>query len=210
MPTSELFNPATKKWTAPGPTGVSSGAGSPQAARLPDGRVITTLGMTSLWGGPVTGPDIYTPSTNTWSRLPAPPIALGNGVRIALLPNGHVLFAGGWLTAWTDYPTNVVAELDPITGTWIARPSAGFWGDTIDGQTLTALANGTVLASGGARDADTDQLYDPSTATWTVVAGVNNGGSATVTALTVGGSRSTYPAGGTGISTVPIGKLFQP
>ncbi len=199
VPTGELFNPSTNTWTATGPTGVSSGAGSPQAALLPDGRVITTLGMSSLSSGPITGPDIYTPSTNTWSRLPAPPIALGNGVKIALLPNGHVLFAGGWFDGYGLPPTNDVAELDPITGTWTVRPPAG--------AILTALANGKVLASGV--DAGTDQLYDPSTATWTVVEGSGTAAfGRTVTALTDG--RALAVGGDQGTPTVPIGKLFQP
>lgn len=210
-PTAEIYDPETDTWATTGPTGAHSGCCNPQGVLLPDGRVLTTLGTSSQWDLNGGGPTIYDPATDTWSRLPAAPAFLGNGPQIALLPSGNVLFAGGWASDfWAGtWPTNVVAELDPATGTWTSRPDSDFR-NFLSSQSLTTLDDGRVLASGGGGPSDVDHVYDPATATWTTVAGVNRA-KATVTllsdgrALTAGG----YPNASQS-SSLPTAEVFQP
>jgi len=165
--------------------------------------------MSSL-SAPTGGPDVYNPATGKWSQLPVPPVALGESPNIALLPNGHVLFAGGTVfDALGDYPANVVAELDPVTGTWTVRPSTSF-ASVANGGTLTALADGKILASGGDAANQTDEIYDPATSTWTTVGGQDRTGQ-TVTALANGQALTAggYADGSVAL-TLATAALFQP
>lgn len=201
VPTGEVYNPATNKWTATKATGISTSFTAPLRAYgvlLPDGRVLTTLGMGYYSGG---RPTIYNPATNAWTSVPAPsPVFLGWDTKVALLPNGHVLFAGGATFDWSgsDTPTNVVEDLDPVTGTWTALPSSTITSST---PALTRLADGRILLSGGGTN---DNLYDPATSTWTVVA-PSAGYLTTVTALTDGRALTVG-----GYWSPTSSRLFQP
>lgn len=210
-PTAEVYDPQRNRWTTTGPTGVPSGCCNPHGVLLPDSRVLTTLGTSSLWTPGGGGPTIYNPVTQSWSRLPAAPVFLGNGPQISLLPSGNVLFAGGWDSdGWSStWPTNVVEELNPVTGTWTVRQSTSFT-SFYTGQSLTTLADGRVLASGGASATDNDEVYDPTTATWSIVSGQNRA-RATVTlmsdgrVLTAGGI-----AYGSDSDVLGTAQVFQP
>ncbi|WP_211467344.1 Kelch repeat-containing protein [Actinocrinis puniceicyclus] len=210
-PTAEVYDPKQNRWTTTGPTGVSSGCCNPRGVLLPDGRVLTTLGTSSLWTAGGGGPTIFNPATQSWSRLPAAPVFLGDGPQISLLPSGNVLFAGGWESdGWSStWPTNVVEELNPVTGTWTVRQSTNFT-SFYTGQSLTTLADGRALASGGASATDNDEVYDPTTATWSIVGGQNRA-DATVTlladgrVLTAGGI-----AYGSDSGVLGTAQIFQP
>lgn len=209
-PTGEVFNPVTKKWTKTSATGVTNAAYTSRGVLLPNGRVLTTLGMSKANVTTVDGPTVYDPAANVWSKLPASPVYLGNDPKPVVLPNGHVLFAGGWASGYFgDDPTNVVAELDPATGSWTPRPSTTFTASTV---ALVSLAGGRVLATGGAADA----VYDPATATWSPVATAGGGTQFTLTALAdgralrAGGNGFAWPADGVGPTNAASALLFQP
>ena len=210
-PTAEVYNPTKNRWTTTSSIPASSGCCNPQGVLLPDGRVLTTLGLSNLSQTGIGAPTIFNPSaTSAWSRLPAPPQSLGEGPQIALLPSGNVLFAGGWTSdGFSTSPTNVVEELNPVSGVWTVRTSSSFT-SFYTGQSLTTLADGRVLASGGSSPYDLDAVYDPATTTWTAVGGQNRA-LATVTLLTDGRALT---VGGIAYSsttdTLGTAQLFQP
>lgn len=188
-PTGEVYNPTTNTWVATGAIPVASSLAA-EGVLLADGRVMTALGTsggyTGFAGG---GPAIYNPTTNAWTRLPAPPLDLGDNPHLALLASGHVLFTGGiysWDYAAQNYvEVNAVEEIDPATGAWTVLSSVNFsFGEVED---LTALPDGRVLASGWDyyHNTTVDKVYAPATGVWSTVAGVDRN-APTITTLANG------------------------
>ena len=107
-----------------------------------------------------------------------------------LLPNGKVLAVGGF--GGDPYPLDSAELYDPATGTWSAT---GHLNVAKAGHTATLLPNGQVLVVGQTNirtdvnrespqsNADSAELYDPDTGTWTLTspgAGYWNGHTATL------------------------------
>jgi len=164
VPSAELYDPATETWSN------VMGPGTPPifhtSLLLPGGKVLT-IGIRShanyiLNRDCTKLAQLYDPAFGTWSAGASSPAAfcsLGQGdqVRAVLLANGLVLVTG--------FST---AELyDPAAGEWKTTAAPRRVGS---GHTLTLLANGQVLATGGhlgdfsVPDAE---LYDAETQTWT-------------------------------------------
>ena len=127
------------------------------------------------------------------------------GHTATLLANGKVLVAGGLYRALATFSVTDSAELyDPATGTW---SSTGNLNTCRVGHTATLLANGKVLVAGG-RDriapplfglADSAELYDPATGTWSNTGNLNtsrSGHTSTILAsgqvLVAGGVTTDY------------------
>jgi len=160
MPTAEVYDPRTGKWTNTRTMGMARGFHF--EALLPDGRVLVGGG----WGLPVCFTDtvaseIYDPITNRWNSTGNMTTPRGNAVTAyAQLLDGRVLVAGGATALW---PPLATAELfDPATGIW--TPTGSMAGGRIF-NTTTLLMDGRVLVAGGldADDSDlaTAEIYTP-------------------------------------------------
>ena len=106
-------------------------------------------------------------TAGTWTATgPMPSVRWGHAA--IRLPNGQVLVAGGSDFFSHDGAFSTSAALyDPISNTWSAT---GSMATPRGGYTLTLLANGKVLAAGGANWSGTlatAELYDYTTGLWT-------------------------------------------
>ena len=159
---------AQPTWTAAGPK--TAAHTQHPATLLPDGRVLV-IGTLSCNSGCVSGAaaDLYDPASNTWAAAASPRLPRFNHVA-ALLPNGKVLVAAGYLTPGVLTAT---AQLyDPATATW---SSTGSLTTPRQFHRSAILADGRVLVAGGlGMDGQggftplrSAEVYDPSTGRWT-------------------------------------------
>jgi len=169
---AELYDPKSGTFTA---------TGSPVTARythtatlLADGRVLIAGGYIVIaanassrpTGGLVLGSaELYDPKTGKFTAT-GPMAAERFGHTATLLPDGHVLIAGG-----SKYDRSRVrraasgAELyDPVTGAFSKTGST-----TADrvGHTATLLTDGRVLIAGGSWRDGSAEVYSPKTGTFT-------------------------------------------
>jgi N-acetylneuraminic acid mutarotase len=169
LASAELYDPRTGSWTATGSM-IEARLGYVPATLLPDGRVLVVGGDSATRvvqpdvGGP--GPDsltlasaeLYDPRSGSWTATGSMTEAR-RGHTLTLLPNGAVLVAGGYRNDSSGTRLLASAELyDPITGTWTATARM------IEARSLhtaTLLADGRVLAVGGADAVSPAELYDP-------------------------------------------------
>lgn len=136
---------------------------------LSDGKVLITAGSNSSTTVALTSTEVFNPETLSWSSagdLNFGRIWFGNLVR---LQNEKVLIAGG--TGINGFSDTRTSELfDPSTNSW------SYTGNLITarrGASLTMLADGRVLISGGSLglpDSDrflySAEIYNPETGTW--------------------------------------------
>ncbi|MCI0347851.1 MAG: Ig-like domain-containing protein, partial [Acidobacteriales bacterium] len=113
IPNADIFDPTTKLWT--GMASMIHPRWYPTGTVLPDGRVLVTSGSDSCYNCMVNIPEIYNPTTNTWTALNA---AATNPTfyypLMFVLPDGRLLEAGG---TETSVPT-VTRVLNLATQTW--------------------------------------------------------------------------------------------
>jgi len=175
LASTELFDPATRTWSLAAPMHV--GRSGQTATLLPGGGVLVVGG----WEQPGQGEgsetaEIYDPATDTWTAT-APPSELQVVDTATLMGDGSVLVTG--LFGPHEYGATVgAAEYLPASDTWVrvAAPPSGAERE----RTAALLPDGDVLLLGGwTREgpfappqkiyADAEE-FDPTTATWTVVA----------------------------------------
>lgn len=146
--TAELFDPTTKTWAPTKPLAAlgDNCAGTAScflATRLHDGTVLVVGGMNKR------ASQLYDPATESWSLAGS----LGHDTLFAsatLMPNGHLLVAGGDSGPSLRDPGfgSAAAELyDPATKTWAATGSLLL---RRTAHAATLLVNGKVLVTGGA------------------------------------------------------------
>ena len=212
-----LFDAGIGTWT-PVAT-MASGRSVHTATRLSDGRVLVAGGFDD-WAALATA-EIYDPATGTWT--PTGSMVEGRGYHTAtLLPDGRVLVTGGRSNnSSTGHALSSAELFDPVTGTW--TPTASMSRGRAY-HTATLLPDGRVLVAGAGIDgvrvdvADTAELYDPATGTWTPTGSmtVPRAGQAAVLlttgeVLVAGGNDSTngaFQAGsGTALSSA---ELYEP
>ncbi|WP_437501313.1 Kelch repeat-containing protein [Sorangium sp. So ce1099] len=148
------------------------------ATVLQDGRVLVAGGFTEVDDGSpfvestavgLTAVEIYDPATRTWS--PGAPLYQGRrGHAAVLLPNGHVLVAGGRIRSQQSDTSLSSAELyDPTSNTWtkvgnLAKPHPVPSMVLVDGRpVLVGMAMSNLLFI----DEMNAAVYDPASRTWT-------------------------------------------
>ncbi len=146
---AELYDPTTGQWRYTGGRGVAL----PErhaAVRLDDGRVYV-VGLREY------GAAVYDPAAETWMAQDSP--AMGEGFAAALLGDGRVMVSGGFyeygFPPWPTYVDTVVL-VDATTGLW----EYGEWMHAgRAGHTLTRLADGSILATGGQDAAASAEVF---------------------------------------------------
>jgi hypothetical protein len=159
---AELYDPATRTFTATGGTATVSGI----ATLLGNGKVLIT-GNTAQLYDPDT--DTFAPTSayvgdSYYDGLYYPDTAI-------LLPDGRVLIVG---SVCGDCYLEHEELYDPVTGTFKLTGTTHTFdcgNDISSGHTATLLANGKVLLTGGTNENcgyfSLVKLYDPATGTFT-------------------------------------------
>lgn len=164
VPTSEVFDPATGKWTNTGALHTLRSAAP--AVTLADGRVLVVGGWLDSSRNLTPTAEIWDPATGNWSNAGSLP-AVRSGFSLVALNDGSALLVGGAGTAGIVPAAASALRFNPATMTW---SSAGTMITAATDRTAVALADGRVLVAGGfngAAYATTAELYDPVAGTWT-------------------------------------------
>jgi hypothetical protein len=198
---AEVYDPVTRTWSLTAPMNVSRGYGV-LLVRLLDGRVLALDGEIRWWLQDLKGSaEIFDPASGTWTRT-ANLVIPRTAYTATLLSNGEVLVVGG---VDRSDETIAVAEIyNPESGTW---RTTGSLRDARWGHTATILQDGRILLAGGLLDdwlmspAETGELFDPETETWSRAGRITQGWMHTATALddglvlVAGGTRTGCPGG---------------
>jgi N-acetylneuraminic acid mutarotase len=166
---AEIYDISTNTWSSVHAMSVARSMAT--ATGLQDGRVLVAGGDSGWQGGAGTpnkqqvlkSAEIFDPQSNLWSS--AGNMSVPRAVHLAaLLPNGHVLVAGGW----SDGHESGLASTDEYTpgGGW----SSGAMPSPHAQSRMVTLTDGRLLAIGGVNasnkaTAETD-LFDPASGTW--------------------------------------------
>jgi len=152
--TAELYHPSTGMFTSTGATHLSDAT---QIVLLNDGRVLVAGSS---------GTDVYDPSTKRFTSTGAMTVSRSK-FGGALLPDGHVLIAGG--QSGGPWGTRVTSTqiYDPRTGTFSPGPVLNKERFKLS-KAVVALKDGRVLIAGGA---DQPEVYDPYSGVFVPVGG---------------------------------------
>lgn len=172
-------------------TSLANGRYDHTATALANGKVLVMGGASTTW---LAAPELYDPSTNTWTATGGLSSSSARQRHTAtLLPNGKVLIAGGYNSG----SLNTTRIYDPATNAWTVGPNMT-WARY--SHTATVLPNGKVLVAGGYHHSygalAQAELYDPLTNTWSS-AGSQKVGRYQHAATTVQGGK-VLVTGGTG------------
>jgi hypothetical protein len=163
---AELYDPAADRWTVAAP--LAAPRAGHAAMTLPDGSVLVFGGRRDCCENAATV-ERYDPATGQWRAVASPPRALAGGA--VQLADGQPFVVGG---------DEGGARYDPAADRWLDTAPAPFPERSPTPRvafTVTALADGRVLAAGGQRypcyakcvstpRLDTTFLYDPAADRW--------------------------------------------
>lgn len=121
-------------------------------------------------------------ATGTWSEMASLPVIGGTQYAplyhaTAVLPDGRVIVMGGeYNGTGSGVWTNLGAIYDPVANAWTAvtAPTGSGWSQIGDAQSIV-LANGTFMLASCCAGPTADALLDPTTLTWTTIAGPSAG-----------------------------------
>ncbi len=187
LASAEMFDPATRHWSATLP--MKQLSGFVKMVALPTGDALVTS---------YAGAEIYSAKEKNWKVIPG--LAAPVGSAVTVLPNGLVLVSGGFETPWSLDVLSANNLFDPQTVTVrralpLKIPRAG--------HALATLADGTVLAVGGTLGAGTPTAsveritWEPS------VTGTLNEGFY----VAVSSARGSEDGGFTGIEVTTVGQM---
>ena len=187
---AELYDPATGTFTT---------TGSLNTARYGASAILLNTGKVLISGGGTASTELYDPSTGKFTVSGSESCACG--AVPTLLPNGMVLFSGGFND--TNYALATAELYNPATGKF---SPTGNLNQARDGASSTLLPDGKVLIAGGAYYTGPNyytltahylasaELYDPATGTFTLTGSLNTARSGQTT--TVLNSGDVLLAGG--------------
>jgi chitodextrinase len=158
LPDLNIFDPIAQTWTPA--ADMANPRWYPNATELPDGRIIVLSGESSCDDCFVTTPEIYAPTTNTWSKLSSATFSFSYYPHVYILPNGNVLVSNTTETPIVSQVLNISAQ------TWTA-----IGGPAVDGGASAMYMPGKVLKSG--TSVDPDLAIIPSQATAYVLDATN-------------------------------------
>ncbi|MEU9144235.1 kelch repeat-containing protein [Streptomyces sp. NPDC048349] len=179
LDSAEVYDPVGRSWSDAGRMGQARCGHS--ATLLRDGRVLVAGGAAARSPDSeraLASAEVFDPQSGRWTPT-GPMLDARAHHPAAALPDGAVLVAGGWAATRRDWRGGAglayCERYDPATGRWTAT---GGFAAARTGHRLTALADGTVLATGGGDpDAGTQgrpdpysrataERYDPATGAW--------------------------------------------
>ncbi len=164
-PSSELWSPATGRWTATGSMQPSASYGmtprDASASLLATGRVLVA-GGTNFEAIAQT----YNPATGAWTAT-GPMQAPRESFTLIALASGKVLAAGGCDGYYCQTILRSAELYDPTSGTWT---STGSMRQARYDHSATLLGTGRVRVFGGLNAAQTtatpDEVYTPASGRW--------------------------------------------
>jgi len=147
---TNIFDPFTQTWSSA--SSMSFARWYPTVTTLPDGRMLATSGETTCAGCIASIPEVYNPSTNSWSRLSNAYLNVPYYPHMFVLPDGRVLNSS---TGEAPVPTRVLNVQTQTVTTVDAN--------TPDGGSAVMYRPGKILKTG--TSVDPDQAIRPSAST---------------------------------------------
>ncbi len=167
---AEIYEPATDRWAAAAPLGISREFAT--ATTLRDGRVLVVGGYAQLrLSDALASAELYDPAADRWTA--AAPLAGGRANhRAVLLTDGRVLIVAGRRAVAPDAELASAEIYDPVSDRWAPAGALA----TARARPATALLpDGGVLVVGGYQDRGTRddpgtlataERYDPRANAW--------------------------------------------
>jgi chitodextrinase len=150
-----IFNPATQTWASTAP--MAFARWYPTATTLPDGRILVTSGSISCHTCTADTPEVYNPTTGTWTQLNNATLTLPLYPHMFVLPDGRVLVTG----SYESYEDPVIASvLNLNTQTWTTVDPVA-----VNGGSAAMYLPGKIVTSGLGTTGGDDVTNIPSTAT---------------------------------------------
>ena len=116
IPDANLFDPVSKSWIHAAP--MAFPRWYPTATTLPDGRVLVVSGSTSCFTCVADIPEVYDPTTNTWTQWTNARLSMPLYPHLFVLPDGRILYAssteGATTTQALDLGTQTWTMIDPV------------------------------------------------------------------------------------------------
>lgn len=161
----EVYDPDNDTWTSLTPMPNARGA---LAAAVIDGKLYVVGGFYPAWT-PVDWLDVYDPITDTWATLA--PMPTPREAMRAVAIDGKLYVVGGYVRPGPSLPGNSIGTLevyDPEDNTWTTNLTPM---PTDRLEHAVGVIDGQLYAVGGdssslAGNADTLEVYVPSTDTW--------------------------------------------